>query len=409
MDIKRWSEVWVNSTGRPVISGDIKYQANSGIDSFIVSQHAEDGSSKTWPQVFDVTFVYPDSVATFSLPLYEHTYKLDEVKGWPKPMAVIYNSNGYGYGVFPLPGEMTEIIPGLGDAVARGYSYINCNENTLNGELTPGEALGLYQKGLLAEDNELILGYLTRVTDHLFWMYLSEDERIKYQEGLLTLLMKRLRGDAPSNIKKTLFSLYKSFAYSKTGREQLYRIWKKDLLIPGLQLNEDDYTSLAMQLAVYGHPKISSILETAREALSNPDKIRRFDFLQPALSQDEDVRAAFFESFRRQENREKENWVLSACYYIHHPLRQGAAEASLPLSLELLPEIAATGDIFFPKAWLDNTIGQYNSARAYTLIQDYLSGALNLNPFLKSKLLQATDDIYRVQQIKKGQQNHGKP
>lgn len=405
LDINQWSEVWVNSTGRPVISGEIKYSDDANIDSFIVSQQAEDGSNKIWPQVFEVQFVYSDSVATFSLPLYKNSYVHDKIQGWPIPNAIIYNSNGYGYGVFPVPESMNNIIPGLEDTVARGYSYVNCYENALNGLLSPGEALALCQKGLLSENNELILGYLADVSSQLYWMYLSDEERPAFQEGLLALLMKRLMGNAPPNIKKTLFGLFKSVATSEKGRQQLYEIWKKELQIPGLQLNEDDYTSLAMQLALYNHPEISSILESARKAISNPDKIRRFDFLQPALSANALVRADFFESFRKQENREKESWVLSACYYIHHPIRQKSAVTYLPMSLELLPEIAATGDIFFPKGWLDNTIGQYNSPQAYAILQDYLSGALNLNPFLKSKLLQATDDIYRVQQIKKGPQH----
>ena len=90
-------------------------------------------------------------------------------------------------------------------------------------------------------------------------------------------------------------------------------------------------------------------MDTAREELENADKVKRFDFLRPALSSDELVRNTFFESFKDAKNREKESWVLSACGYIHHPLRQQSSITQLPLALDLLEEIQMTGDIFFPK------------------------------------------------------------
>ena len=65
------------------------------------------------------------------------------------------------------------------------------------------------------------------------------------------------------------------------------------------------------------------------------------------------------------------------------------------MSLELIEEIQQTGDIFFPKGWLDNTIGMYTSKEAYELLATYLQDNPELNPQLRLKILQATDDLYR--------------
>ena len=107
------------------------------------------------------------------------------------------------------------------------------------------------------------------------------------------------------------------------------------------------------------------------------------------------MRDTFFESLKDPKNREKESWVVTACSYIHHPLRQQTAIKHLPLALDLLEEIQKTGDIFFPKRWLTATVGQYQSMEAYQIVEDYLKEHPELQPSLKGKLLQASDDLYR--------------
>jgi aminopeptidase N len=154
-----------------------------------------------------------------------------------------------------------------------------------------------------------------------------------------------------------------------------------------------------MSLAIYQHEKAEEILESAKASISNPDKLKKFEFLLPSLSQDVVVRDAFFESLKEKKNREKESWVLIACNNIHHPLRQESAIKHLDISLELLEEVQRTGDIFFPKSWLNSTIGKYSSNDAYKILEKFLLSHPDYSPILKKKLLQATDDLYRAQKI----------
>lgn len=407
LDISEWSRVWVHATGRPLITSDIDYREDGTMKSFILHQQAEDGSGNLWPQLFDISLVYPDTIISRPVRLYEKQVNLTGLTGLKQPDYIIYNSNGYGYGVFPMTPELLRSLHEIPDEVARGYSYINCFESTLNGNLRPAEALELFRKGVLTESNELILRYLANSVGQLFWYYLDEVERNAYGEAMEKQLFDRLSGQAPPAIKKTLFGMFRSLAYSNWGKDQLYRIWRKELTVQNLLLNEDDFTALAMNLAVYGHKATPEILNEARRQISNPDKIDRFEFLLPALSQDPIVRETFFKSLKNPGMREKENWVLTAAYYIHHPLRQEEAIQYLPMSLQLLPELAATGDIFFPKAWLDNTIGLYRSEEAHAILEAYLEREKALNPLLRSKLLQATDDLFRVQELKKEAKTSG--
>jgi len=396
LDLKTWSEVWVNSPGRPVITSRVLYDDLNRIRSFDLEQKAEDGSGNVWPQVFDIALVYPDSVRTLTVSLKEQKLRLAEAEGLPEPERVIFNSNGMGYGVFPVTDQELKSVSTIKSEVARASQYVNCHENALNGLLSVDRAFDVYAEGLKTEKNELILSMLTDQASHLYWTYFTDEERLLKQNGIQELLFSRLQSTEEPSIKKTLFRSFQSFAFTGAARDRLYRIWNKELSIPNLVLNEDDLTQIAMQLALYEHPSASGILEKARTALNDPNKIERFDFLLPALSPDPAVRMELFRSFAQKEKREKENWVLSACYYIHHPLRQKTAIQSLPLSLELIEEIQQTGDIFFPKGWLDRTIGMYSSEEAYALLTQFLQTNPELNPQLRLKILQATDDLFRM-------------
>lgn len=394
-DLKQWSEVWVNQSGRPVLTEEINYEEGK-ITNFTISQHAEDGSDKLWPQSFEVTLVYPDSARIIPVTISGSSVDIKLAIGLPKPQAIIYNSNAFGYGVFPLDTSDLPIIPQLKDEVARGYAYLNTYENALSGNISPLEAFDLYMEGVLNEQNEFVHGMVCGQANAIFWSFLNGEQRTKKQPLVEEQLWKELLDDGyKPNIKKNIFGLWKGLAYSDNAKERLYQIWNKNLVIPDLKLNQDDYTDMAMSLALYEHNKTATILEKAKSQLNNPDKVKRFEFLFPALSSDIAVRDAFFESLKEAQNREKESWVGTACGFIHHPLRQKTAIKHLPLALELLEEIQKTGDIFFPKRWLTSTVGQYQSDKAYKMVETYLSQHPDMEPSLKGKLLQASDNLYR--------------
>ena len=233
----------------------------------------------------------------------------------------------------------------------------------------------------------------------IFWKFLSEKHRNELLTSMESDLWNLLQQDRTPNLKKTIFNLYSGLAYNSAGMERLYGIWSKKTSIPNLTLNPDNYTSLAMNLALFGHPSSEQILDEERTRITNADRLARFDFLRPALSKDNAVRESLFLSFKEEKNREKEAWVLSACGYLHHPLRQKEISKQLGVSLDLITEIQKTGDIFFPKGWLVNTIGQYSSQEAYDLVNHFLSANPTLNPSLKNKVLQATDNLERAQRL----------
>ncbi len=401
LDLKDWSEVWVNSSGRPIFNSEILYNKNNTIKSFKLTQQAEDGSDKVWPQLFNISLVYSDTIKAISVNSNTKSVYIPQLVGLAKPNYILYNSNAYGYGVFPSNNDIVKQISFIKNEVSRAQEYINSFELVLKGKISKIIAFQSLQKGLELETNEQILLLITNTISKLFWNYFEASERLKYQTDLENVLLTRLQSNNTSkNSKKTIFKAYQNIAYSNTGKSTLFKIWNKEYKIENLILNQDDYTKLAQVLALYRHPKADAILLKAKNELTNPDKIKRFDFLKPALSFDPVMRHTFFKSFKDLKNREKESWVLIACGFLHHPLQQKTAIKSVAQSLNLLEEIQKTGDIFFPKGWLDNTIGQYTSKEAYLLVEDYLKKHKDLDANLKCKLLQASDQLLRKYQKK---------
>ncbi|MDP5091799.1 MAG: peptidase M1, partial [Polaribacter sp.] len=168
-----------------------------------------------------------------------------------------------------------------------------------------------------------------------------------------------------------------------------------------LFLNENDFTKLAMLLAIYEHPKASEIIEKQSAFITNSDRLQRFKWLLPSLSSDEKVRDQFMKSLLQKENREKESWVEAGLNNIHHPLRQKSAIKHVKSILEKLEEVQLTGDIFFPKGWLASSIGNYSSKEAHKILQDFLTENPKYNPILLKKLQQTTDNLIKAQSIKK--------
>ena len=397
LDLKTWSDVWVNSTGRSVFSGDIQFDDANKIKHFTLTQKAEDGSSKFWSQSFEISLVYLDKIVTIPVLSNAKSIEITQAIGVLKPLYILYNSNGYGYGVFPVSEAVITQTSSIKEEVSRAHAYLNIYENTLNGTLNNTITFGNLKIGLETESNELILKMISGQLTNLYWYSFTQEQRFTYQLELEKLIYNRLQQSESKDIKKSLFTTYKSIAHSKSGIGKLYRIWNKEETIDNLILNKDDYTNLAQQLALFGHPKTKEILTKSQSELTNPDKIKRFEFLVPALDSDPAIRTAYFKSFKDPKNREKENWVQIACSYIHHPLQQNEGIKTVGMSLELLEEIQETGDIFFPLGWLNSTIGRYTSKEAYLMVEDYITSHPALDESLKKKLLQATDNLYRRQ------------
>ena len=198
-----------------------------------------------------------------------------------------------------------------------------------------------------------------------------------------------------TSTKSSFFKTYLNIAFTNEAKDKLIKIWKKDLDINDLKFSTKEYTKIAFELAIRDVSDIDSILNEQYKPINNKERKDRFNFIKPALSNDDDERNQFFENLKKEENREKEPWVSDALKYFHHPLRNNRSIKYISPSLELLKEIQITGDIFFPTKWLEATFKGHSSIDAVTEVNLFLNENPSYPQDLKNKILQSTDLVHR--------------
>lgn len=384
-DLLQWNKVWAYRPGRPVFS----YQIINNV--LTIQQNAENGAPANWPQQFEITLLYGDSSQTKQVTMNagELTVPLSK-----RPDAILFNSGGEGYGLFPA--FVSDRIYTLQNPVQRAAAYINAYENMLAGSKLSAEMLLQFlSKGLVRETNELNLRLIAGYSSHLFWQFLPPAKREILGTALEQTLWLAMERQKETNNKKILFQAFSGIFTSTAAFNKLKNIWQQKQAPEGIKLSEDDYTSLACALALRADTANTFVREQV-ERISNPDRKARLLFLLPALSPDSLLRDQFFESLHDLNNRRKEAWVGSALSYLNHPLRQHTFEKHLPESLNMLETIQQTGDIFFPQNWLGSIFGNYQSPAAWKIVETFLQAHPNYNPKLKAKILQSTDNLHRA-------------
>jgi len=240
-----------------------------------------------------------------------------------------------------------------------------------------------------------ILGYVGSA----YWRLLSNEARRELATRLESVLRTGLAGARTTSLKAAYFSTLRHVASGTETIEFLERIWRRQESVPGLKLSENDESALALELAVREVPAWSEILENQLERIRNPDRRDRFAFVMPALSADAATRDRFFASLSDATNRRHEPWVLDGVAYLHHPLRAVESRRYIRPSLDLVREIQRTGDIFFPKRWLDATLNGHNSHTAAATVREFLDSQADYPVRLRQIILQSADPLFRASAI----------
>lgn len=393
-DLRTWSHAWVDEPGRPRITAR---WADSGI---VVTQH-DDNTTRAlrWNQPMVVAEGRGDSVVLHRVPLREQDAFIPVVAA-TAPDFLLPGADGVGYGRFVLDAAsrtaLLARVNTLSDPIVRSVAWQSLWEEVLDDSLSAPEFLTEAIRGITDESDELIAQQVLGLARNAYWQFLGDSARRAVAPAFEAALWRALDAAPTPGRKGAFFGTIVGVTLTPEGTARLERIWRKTETPRGLPLVEQQYTNLAEALAIRGVPNAEAILDEQATRISNPDRVAEFAFMRPALSQNAATRDSLFRTFADVENRRRESWVLGAQNAIQHPLR---AQASLPMvrpSLDLVEEIQATGDIFFPLSWLNATLGGHQSKEAADIVRAYLAENPNLPPRLRGKVLQAADDLYRA-------------
>lgn len=382
VNLKMWSEVWVNTPGRP------HFEVSD--DGLMLSQTDPEGEGRIWPQRLMVRQDGEDVEIAFST---------SQSVALPEVGAALYNANGQGYGLFPVDIDVIGQAWSTLSDLQKGAQLINLYEQMLEGHagVKPGAYLA-FLEARLGEPNELLLNTILGQMRRTYWSFIDETQRGEIAPRLEAALWSRMADmESPPSTRKIYFRSLQDIALSPQSLGRLKAILLEEETLDGLVLSERDRGNLTALLAIKLPEEADALVARHIGWIQNPDAKRRFQFLQAALSASEIDRDAFFASLADAENRAIESWVVDALGYLHHPQRTFLSSRYIYQSLELLEEIQTTGDIFFPARWSSGTLANHKSTEASAIVRRFLAERPDYNYQLKLKILQAADLAFRAE------------
>jgi aminopeptidase N len=408
-DLGAWSTAWVMERGRPRISVERIRDASGICRTVRIAQDDPLGRGLVWPQAFSLLLTGGASERIIQCELNGASalVRLDEPvmnNEFILPCVV-----GAGFGYFVLDEESRALLrrrpPDLAEPLHRFMYSLILHDNVLEGDLADIMMYtNLIIAGIEGETVEMNLQALLGYFSETFWCFLSDSTREARAGEVERLLLDKMNASQEASMKSACFKAFRSVAVTDDGVQFLRDVCERKKDIEGLHLSERDYAAVAYELAVRGVPDWRDICDRMEERIEDEELLRRFRFVRRAASADRGERDVFFDDLSDVENRRHEPWVLEALAYLHHPLRARESERYIPRSLELLEEIRATGDIFFPRDWIQTTLRYHHSGAALSTVREFLEARPDYNERLRLIVLQATDLPQRANQIRSGTQ-----
>jgi len=399
-DLASWSHAWVDERARPTIKTELSL-SDGRVERLALTQQDPIASrGLIWNQRIQVAV--GDTLVPVKLDA--PRVQVTAAHGLPADF-VLANGGGIAYGELHLdPTSLSWLLqnlPSIHDELTRGSAWVTLWDAMLDGEARPDAVVSLALRALPRERNELnvqrILSYLTQA----YWEFTAAADRRALAPRVERVLRDGLDAAGSQSLKSAWFSALRDTAQTTDTLDWLTRVWRKDEAVPGLTLSETDYIRLAEELAVRDVPHSDRLLAAQLERTLNPDRKAQFAFVMPALSGDATVRDAWFASLSDVANRRREPWVLDGLRYFHHPLRASASEPYIANGLAMLLEIQRTGDIFFPKRWMDTTLAGYQSPSAAATVRAFVDGLPQTYPErLRRIILSSADDLFRAARTK---------
>jgi aminopeptidase N len=405
-NLASWSHAWVEEPGRPTIATTLAV-ANGRITSLAFTQTDPRRRGLAWSQRLSVTLGYASGDKTLPVGLAGPRVVVAAAKGLEAPLYVLPNGAGIAYGQIELDEHsrtyLLAHLPEIHDPLTRGSAWITLWDELLRGVVPPASFVDLALTALPQESDELNTQEILIDLRDAYWHFLPADVRASTAPRLEAMLRGQMAKASSTSLKSSYFRAYRDTVLTPDGIAWLERVWRQQDTIPGLTFAEVDYIDMALQLAVRPVADWRAVLDQQLERTKNPDRKARFAFVMRALDADPNVRARFFESLRDVKNRAHEPWVLEGLTYLHHPLRAAASESFIRPSLEMLREIQRTGDIFFPKRWMDATLSGHASTAAAADVRSFLASLpASYPPRLKMTIESSADELFRASEAQRG-------
>ncbi len=260
-NLAAWSRAWVEERGRPEFTPTVQLDTRGNLAGIALTMADPLGRRLVWPQRLRVALGYPDASKELAVDVARRSTAVAGARGLPRPLYVLPNGAGLGYGLFVLDPASRDYllahIEDVPDALTRGSAWVTLWDNLLESRLTAPAFFDAATRALPRETDEQnaerMLGYLSRA----FWRFLSPDERAARSASFESLLRAGLERASTTSQKAAWFNTYRDTAQSADAVTWLARVWRREERVAGLPLAEPDEIALALELAVREVPRMA--------------------------------------------------------------------------------------------------------------------------------------------------------
>ncbi|WP_082026548.1 M1 family aminopeptidase [Flammeovirga sp. OC4] len=375
VDLKDWANLWVKNEGMP------HYILERKKDKLFITTQDFKKSQKV---VIGGNEVLLDQEKV-NLELPKGSFPLDQ--------------SGKNYGYFELSiGLINEIKNNIKEysPLEKAIAYSTLWENFLRDNLYLDGYINFIWERMILEENLLLKKQLLGQFDQLYWYYITETERKNISKAYFHFLEKQIKESKEKALQSFYFNVIKILQHQEEQFDYLNTFLTSKNTTP--TLNDRERINLLMKLRLENRHQSNVAVEAVKSALSSNYYKEYLEFISPASSNNEIEKDAFFEGLKEVGNRSNEPWVESALRLLNHPLNAKHSLKYVRPTLELLPEIQKTGDIFFPYNYLKSTIGKRKEQQTIDWVNSYLEKN-NIDIKLKNKILQNLDPVIRRQSV----------
>ncbi len=312
------------------------------------------------------------------------------------------NVDGNGYGYFQLDSLSTSFLLNFlthpkinseNDDIAKLSALIILNENLWANNLNPQNLIETLFSFLSHETNTLLfaraLGYLS--TAYIPFFY-DKGVDVEIERSLWKIVTE----NSNPQHRTLAFKTYTEIFGSDESVKKIYDIWLAPEKFKYVSLGERDLIKLSYELSLRLPEKYKEIKFKQLSRISNPDRIREYLYVSPALSPEKSVRDSVFNSLLIEKNRSVEPWTAKSLSYLNHYLRDSLSNEYILPGLLILKEIQTTGDIFFPSNWSKALLNGHRSRQSFNILEEFFKNNQGYSEMLTNKIRQQSYHLYVI-------------
>ena len=287
-----------------------------------------------------------------------------------------------------------------GHELGRAGAWITLYEDMLDGGIDPAALLTSAVVAFEREPGNLLVSRMIDDLREIYWRYLTVPQR-EFAAGpverMLRLKLVDAGGrDAGGDARALWIDTLSRFATTPNAVTELEVLWQAEDADNG-RLPESLASKLAVRLALRNPDRAGEILERQCRVTADPNRLKKLEFLAPALASERSTRDALF--YRLISGAAESTWSVSAVRLLNHPLRSDAAIDYLGPGIDFAATLRRHGDIFVPRRWLQALFNGHGTAAAAARIRSRLD-TTDFAPRLRSLILETADPVFRAAAIR---------